>query len=43
MELKIIGIQRFEGGKIVETWVSWDNLASLAQLGHFPPPEKGQK
>jgi len=31
-------IQRFENGKIAETWVSWDNLAMLSQLGLFPPP-----
>ena len=26
-------IQRLEEGKIVETWVSWDNVAFLSQLG----------
>jgi len=31
-------IQRFEDGKIAETWVSWDNVAMLTQLGFFPPP-----
>lgn len=31
-------IQRFENGKIAESWVSWDNVAMLAQLGFFPPP-----
>jgi steroid delta-isomerase-like uncharacterized protein len=31
-------VQRFENGKIAETWVTWDNLAMLAQLGLFPPP-----
>lgn len=31
-------IQRFEDGKIAETWVSWDNVAMLSQLGFFPPP-----
>lgn len=30
-------IHRFEDGKIAETWVSWDNVAMLTQLGHFPP------
>lgn len=35
-------IQRLEGGKIVETWVSWDNVAFLTQLGHMPsPPASG--
>jgi len=32
-------IQRLENGKIAETWVSWDNVAFLTQLGHFPAPE----
>ena len=27
-----------EDGKIVETWVTWDNVAVLSQLGYFPPP-----
>jgi len=31
-------IQRLENGKIAETWVSWDNVAFLSQLGLFPPP-----
>jgi len=31
-------IHRFENGKIAETWVSWDNVAMLSQLGYFPPP-----
>lgn len=30
-------IQRIENGKIAETWVGWDNLAVLSQLGLFPP------
>lgn len=30
-------IQRLENGKVVETWVSWDNIAFLSQLGLFPP------
>ena len=27
-----------ENGKIAESWVSWDNVAMLSQLGFFPPP-----
>ena len=29
-------IQRLKDGKIVETWVSWDNVAFLTQLGFMP-------
>ncbi|MFZ0427410.1 MAG: ester cyclase [Acidobacteriota bacterium] len=36
-DLVIIGMHRFENGSIKETWTSWDNLAVLTQLGHFPP------
>ena len=32
-------IQRLEDGKVVETWVSWDNVAFLTQLGLMPAPE----
>jgi hypothetical protein len=29
------------GGKLAELRVTWDNLAVLTQLGHWPPtPEK---
>jgi len=37
MDLAIIGMHRFEDGKIVETWTSWDNVAVLMQLGLMPP------
>jgi len=37
-----IVIHRFENGKIAETWVSWDNVAFLSQLGFFPPPAAGK-
>ena len=30
-------IQRLEDGKVAETWVSWDNVAFLSQLGLLPP------
>jgi predicted ester cyclase len=33
------GIHRIENGRIAETWVTWDNVAILTQLGLFPPPE----
>ena len=34
-------IHRFENGKIAETWISWDNVAFLTQLGLFPPSGEG--
>ncbi len=36
MELTIIGMHRFEGERVAETWTSWDNLAALVQLGLMP-------
>jgi steroid delta-isomerase-like uncharacterized protein len=35
-------VHRIKDGKIAETWVSWDNVSMLSQLGHFPPPTPGQ-
>jgi predicted ester cyclase len=29
-------IQRLEEGKVSETWISWDNVAFLSQLGFMP-------
>jgi predicted ester cyclase len=40
--LKNIVIQRIEDGKVAETWISWDNVAMLRQLGYFPPSENNQ-
>ncbi len=37
LDSEFAGYHRFEDGKIVETWVTWDNLAMLQQLGLFPP------
>lgn len=36
-ELRFLGMMRIEGGRISEMWVEWDNLAMLAQLGHYTP------
>ena len=36
-ELDFSGVHRLEDGKVVETWVTWDNITVLGQLGHFPP------
>ena len=35
--LDFAGVHRIEEGKIAETWITWDNLTILTQLGHFPP------
>ena len=38
MDSKTFVFHRFENGKIAESWVTWDNVAILKQLGLFPPP-----
>ena len=38
MKSETFGFHRLKDGKIVETWVTWDNVAILKQLGLFPPP-----
>lgn len=38
MESDCAGIFRIEDGRIAELWITWDNLAGLAQLGLLPPP-----
>ncbi len=35
--LDFSGVHRLENGKVVETWVTWDNITILGQLGLFPP------
>jgi steroid delta-isomerase-like uncharacterized protein len=35
--LEFAGIHRMENGKIAETWITWDNITILSQLGHFAP------
>ena len=38
LESDCAGIFRIQDGKIAELWVTWDNMAGLAQLGLLPPP-----
>jgi len=38
MRIDCGAILRVENGKIAELWVTWDNMAALAQLGHLPSP-----
>ena len=40
MQVEASGIFRVQDGKLAELWITWDNLAALTQLGHFPPPGK---
>jgi steroid delta-isomerase-like uncharacterized protein len=42
MSLDIAALFRIENGRIAEIWVTWDNLAALAQLGLMPPPPAAQ-
>jgi predicted ester cyclase len=35
MDIVIMGMHRFEGSLVAETWTTWDNLAVLTQLGHM--------
>ena len=37
-----ITIDRISGGKIVESWTSWDTLGVLQQLGAVPAPTGAQ-
>ena len=37
MVSEFAGYHRIAEGKIAETWVTWDNLSALMQLGLFPP------
>jgi predicted ester cyclase len=49
VDSEFAGYHRLENGKIVETWVTWDNLAMFHQLGLDPPkassvePEESQR
>jgi steroid delta-isomerase-like uncharacterized protein len=43
MDSETAGFHRLENGKIVETWVTWDNLAILNQLGLLPPPDSNSQ
>jgi len=36
MALDVSGVFRTERGRIAELWIVWNDLAALAQLGHWP-------
>lgn len=38
MAIEFGAVFRIEHGRIAELWVTWDNLAALAQLGLLPEP-----
>ena len=37
-----IFIDRIVGGKFVESWIRYDTLGLMQQLGLIPTPEKGR-
>lgn len=37
VEAKFLALFRVEEGQIAEIWVEWDNIATLTQLGLYPP------
>jgi len=41
MQLEFGAVLRVENGMIAEMWVTWDNMAALAQLGHLPAVPSG--
>jgi len=43
MQIDVGGVFRIRDGRLAELWVIWNNLATLAQLGHFPPPPMTQQ
>jgi steroid delta-isomerase-like uncharacterized protein len=36
MQVEFGAMLRIAGGRIAELWITWDNMAALAQLGHLP-------
>jgi predicted ester cyclase len=42
MHLDVGGVFRVRNGELAELWVTWDNLAALVQLGHFPAAPTAQ-
>ncbi len=41
VDSEFAGYHRFENGKIVETWITWDNMAMMQQLGLLPSLQGG--
>ena len=37
VEAKFLALFRVEDRQIAEIWVEWDNIATLTQLGLYPP------
>ncbi len=37
VSLEFAAFLRVDAGRIAEMWVTWDNMAALAQLGHLSP------
>jgi steroid delta-isomerase-like uncharacterized protein len=43
LEITGIGIFRFSGGKVVESWDNFDQLGMMQQLGVIPTPEQSEE
>ncbi len=41
MNIDFAAVHRFKNGKFAESWITWDNLTALQQLGHIPTPGAG--
>jgi len=39
VEAKFMALFRVEDGRVAEIWVEWDNIATLTQLGLYPPAD----
>ena len=42
VEVSGISIERIQDGKIVERWLSYDQIGMMQQLGLVPPPQANQ-
>jgi predicted ester cyclase len=40
VETQFLALFRVQDGQIAEIWVEWDNIATLTQLGLYPPADR---
>jgi predicted ester cyclase len=43
VKIDFAGTHRIADGKIVETWVTWDNQVAMTQLGFWPPEKPSEE